>query len=81
MSGPRAKPPAPFACRRDFDRCAPDRLRCLLRRYEAWVAELDAPHNRRIWPEPVNAADYCTEVIAEIEAAIAARSTLAPEAA
>ena len=70
----------PFAGRRGLDRCSPDRLRALLRRYEAWIAELDALHNRRIWPEPVNAREYCTKVVGEIEAEIAARGTLAPEA-
>ena len=73
--------PSPFAGRRGFNLCTPDRLRALLRRYEGWAAELDAPHNKRIWPEPENAREYCAEVIGEIAAELAARSALAPEAA
>ena len=71
----------PFKGRRGFDRCSPDRLRVLLWRYRGWVAGLEAPHNRRAWPEPMNARDSCTEIIVAIEAEVAARGVLAPEAA
>ena len=81
MTIPDASLLPPFPGRRGFDRCSPDRLRALLRRYEGWAAELGAPHNRRIWPAPENARDYCSEVIAEIEAELAARSVIAPAAA
>ena len=71
----------PFTGHRGFEPLEPDRLRLLLDRYRAWLAELDAPDNRRVaGPQPAFARGYCRALVAELAAALAQRPA-APAAA
>ncbi|MDP9362820.1 MAG: hypothetical protein M3Q10_01095 [Chloroflexota bacterium] len=51
---------------------ATPRLREHLTRYQAFRTRLEA--DRRAWPRSVNAAEHVADVIAEIEAELAARA-------